>query len=70
MILLLAIAEGDRWQTDHCPNIGHEISFGRFKAKVDRFCVFTDDDTTTGVVPPSEKEIIGSGCHQKARCKV
>jgi len=44
----------------HGPYVGHEISFRCFKAKVDRLCVFTDDDTATGVVSSGEKEIIGS----------
>ena len=47
-------------KTNHGPYVGHEISFRCFKAKVDRLCVFTDDDTATGVVSSGEKEIIGS----------
>lgn len=44
--------------TDHSPYVGHEISFRRFKAKVDRFCVFTDDDTSARIISSGEKEII------------
>jgi len=47
----------------HGPYVGHEISFRCFEAEVDRFCVFTDDDTAARVVSSGEKEIIGSGRH-------
>lgn len=50
-------------ETNHGPYVGHEISFRCFKAKVDRFCVFTNDDTTTGVISSCEKEIVGSDRH-------
>ena len=45
-------------ETDHGAHVGHEVSFRGFKAKVDRFCVFTNDDTTTRVVSSGKKEII------------
>lgn len=61
----LAIAQGSPKKTHHCPYVRHEIPFRCLKTKVDRFCVFADDYTATGVVSSGEKEIIGfsSGCH-------
>ena len=50
-------------KTNHSPYVRHEISFRSFETKVDRFCVFADDYTATGVVSSGEKEIIGSGRH-------
>jgi hypothetical protein len=52
-------------KTNHGPYIRHEIPFRCLKTKVDRFCVFANEYTATGVVSSGEKEIIcvSSGCH-------
>ena len=52
-------------RTDHGPYVRHEISFRCLETKVDRFCVFADDYTATGVVSSCEKEVVGtsSGRH-------
>ena len=52
-------------ETNHGPYVRHEIPFRCLKTKVDRFCVFADDYTATGVVSSGEKDIIGirSGRH-------
>jgi hypothetical protein len=47
-------------KTNHGPYVRHEISFRCLKTKVDRFRVFANDYTATGVVSSGEKEIIGT----------